>query len=133
MLVRGSPWCVQRAELEIKRLVLDAPINLTYEFLVPEFACGRIIGRGGKSIREISTVSNCKVTIERKSPSDTQLSNARRDLILDMSWNDDYESTTTTTNSSNMPKYKLLTLVGSFEQIESAKVSLLSRSFDFEK
>jgi len=109
MLVRGSPACAQRAELEIKKLILDSPICLTREYLVPEYACGRIIGRGGASIREISVLSNCKVVLDKKNAGISSCS--REDLSVIGGLGDLRTSDT-----------KLLQLTGSIEQIESAKV-----------
>lgn len=108
MVVRGSAACAQRAELEIKRLVLDMPIALTKEFLVPEYACGRIIGRGGGAVREMSLLSNCKIQVDKK-------------CVKDISKND----FTVIGNLENLNTCKVVSLTGSFEQIETAKVRFL--------
>ncbi|CAF0784890.1 unnamed protein product [Brachionus calyciflorus] len=57
LVIRGSNINVQRAEFEIKKFILDNPISITQDFYVPQYACGRIIGKGGQTIREISSPS----------------------------------------------------------------------------
>ena len=66
LLIRGSSANAQKAELEIKRLILDNAMPLTEEYLVPDFACGRIIGKGGQNIREIQVISNCRIKLTDK-------------------------------------------------------------------
>lgn len=81
---------------------------------MPEYACGRIIGRGGTSIREISVLSNCKVTLDRKNSS-RDLAVPREDLEL-------IGADTFDINEKAAKSTKLVTFVGSIEQIEMAKV-----------
>jgi transcription antitermination factor NusA-like protein len=100
---------VHKAELEIKRMILDMPRSLTQEFMVPDYACGRIIGRGGGNIKEISLMSNCKVMVHRESMSMENVSNCRGSIGP---------------IALNYENAKLLSLSGSVEQIEMAKVKI---------
>ena len=43
--------------MRIKKLIAETPVLIKVEVLVPQAACGRIIGRGGQTIREMSSVS----------------------------------------------------------------------------
>ncbi|RNA19559.1 tudor and KH domain-containing -like [Brachionus plicatilis] len=63
LVIRGSNKNVQNAEFEIKKMILEYPIFITKEFFVPQYACGRIIGKGGSTIKELSRASNCKISL----------------------------------------------------------------------
>ena len=112
----------QRAEIEIKRLVLDTPVTLTREYLIPEYACGRIIGRGGASVREISQLSSCKVLIDKRFDSSALIRDKSLMNIAGIPMNSAEFANTS---------HKVVTLCGSIEQIESAKVRFYSSSFIF--
>lgn len=108
IVIRGSNINAQQAELEIKRLILDIPIVLTEEYYVPDYACGRIIGKGGANIREISQASNCRVKLNDKifhSDNHKQIS----DLVTQGPTEDSFSK-------------KTITISGSVEQISCAKV-----------
>ena len=96
---------------------------MTQEYLVPEYACGRIIGRGGASIREIALLSNCKVTVDRKNAN--RNSTARRDDLPLIG------AETFDVNEAACKSVQLVTFVGSIEQIESAKVTKMNAKFKF--
>jgi transcription antitermination factor NusA-like protein len=84
-------------------------VPLTEEYYVPEYCVGRIIGRGGQNIKEISVISNCKVKFMDRMNQNKSNSKA----------NDINESTKELTKSQK----KIISLTGSVEQINSAKVN----------
>ena len=55
--IRGEREKVHSAEMRIRKLIAETPVLIKVEVVVPQAACGRIIGRGGQTIREISSVS----------------------------------------------------------------------------
>ncbi len=110
LLIRGSSANVQKAELEIKRLILDNAMQLTEEYLVPDFACGRIIGKGGANIREIQMVSNCRIKLTDKM--------YNRDS---MQLTDLYDTAKLAISNDFRKK---ITISGSTEQILCAKVNI---------
>jgi len=63
--IRGLPDDAQMAEILIHQTISQQPRLETLTMYVPGRAVGRIIGRGGDSVREIQRVSRCKVDIER--------------------------------------------------------------------
>jgi len=60
-VIRGSSVNVQQAELEIKKFISDTGRLLTEEYFIPDYAVGRIIGKNGTIIREMSRASNCLI------------------------------------------------------------------------
>jgi len=64
-VIRGSPEKTQYAETLILQIIANQPRIETIEMFVPQRACGRIIGRNGDTIRELSRVSNAKIMVER--------------------------------------------------------------------
>lgn len=82
LVIRGSNTNVQNAEFEIKKIILEYPVTITKEFFVPQYACGRIIGKGGSSIKEISRASNCKISlIENKDINNDLPYDSSKDLL----------------------------------------------------
>ncbi len=127
LLIRGTSLNCQRAELEIKRLILDTPMIITEEFYVPEYTCGRIIGRAGANIKQIRNLTNVNIKIAERGKS---VSNVKKSQLLVP-----HETAMSSSNSSDsllaqsLPNrdnsnalYKLITLNGNVEQIEHAKV-----------
>ena len=55
--IRGEREKVHGAEMKIRKLIAETPVFVKVEVLVPQEACGRIIGRGGQTIREMSNIS----------------------------------------------------------------------------
>lgn len=45
------------AEIRIKEIIANTPKHVETEMFVPQESCGRIIGKGGQSIRELCSVS----------------------------------------------------------------------------
>lgn len=86
-------------------MILECPINLTEEYYVPDYACGRIIGRNGTTIKEISNVSSCKIKLHDRAGKNSESSNNISNLV-------------SSANQTN----KLITITGSFERIAFAKV-----------
>ena len=121
-LVRGTNVNVHRAELEIKRLILDMGTLLTEEFYVPEYVCGRLIGRNGVSIKEICSISNCKVKLHDKGGRTMNSNNEinKQDLEC-LGENED----------ANSLSRKLISLTGNSEQIAKAKVKTLNFFFRY--
>jgi len=63
--IRGLPDDAQLAEILIHQTISQQPRVETLTIYVPGRAVGRIIGRGGESVKEIQRVSRCKVDIDR--------------------------------------------------------------------
>ena len=117
IVIRGSSVNAQLAEIEIKKLVLDMPMQLTEEYFVPDYACGRIIGRGGANIKEMSMISNCKIKLKDKFGSTVLNKSSMSDL-------------TPIDDDPNSVQRKVISLTGSFEQIAHAKVNSLNRTYN---
>lgn len=94
--------------MEIKKMILDLPMGLTEEFYVPDFACGRIIGRNGSNIKEMTMITNCKINL--------------RDRINQTTLNNPKVTDLVSIDDSSDVKKKVISLTGSFEQICHAKV-----------
>lgn len=119
LVIRGSNINIQHAELEIKKLILDMPMVLVEEYYVPDYACGKIIGRGGSSIKEISKTSNCKIKLTDRMYSQKKTKNNGK-LITQIT-----ESSSTET--INRSQTKIVTLSGSNEEILSAKDLIIAK------
>ena len=78
-IVRGTGEGAQLAEYLIHDIILNQPLIETQEIFVPQYACGRIIGRNGENIRSISRTSNAKITVEGTGAN--ELGNDRRITI----------------------------------------------------
>lgn len=61
LLIQGEREKVKRAEIVVKKVIAEQPVIRSEEVFVPQHACGRIIGKGGQTIRHMSSVSG-KVT-----------------------------------------------------------------------
>lgn len=73
--IRGQRDKVRLAEYKIKAMIADTPKYVETEMFVPAETCGRIIGKGGQNIREMSSTSGAKITLEReeaKAPTNQQ-------------------------------------------------------------
>ncbi|OPJ71576.1 tudor and KH domain-containing protein isoform B [Patagioenas fasciata monilis] len=65
LLIAGSPAQVCRAKAAVHRIVMEsAPV--TEQLCVPQRAVGRIIGRGGETVRGICRSSGARVLCERE-------------------------------------------------------------------
>lgn len=128
LLIRGTSLNCQRAELEIKRLILDTPMIITEEFYVPEYTCGRIIGRAGSNIKQIRNLTNVNIKIAERGKSVSNVKSSQLLVPIEsaaMSTSNSYGSSSAQSlsyNSNSNALYKLITLSGSVEQIEHAKV-----------
>lgn len=63
-LIRGSAEATQMAEAMIQKIIWNQPVIEIIEMWVPARVCGRIIGRCGETIRNISKASNARINIE---------------------------------------------------------------------
>ena len=119
---------VARAEIEIKRIIVDTPHALTEEYWVPEYACGRIIGRGGVSIKEMSNMCGCVIKLvdvvggrgkNGGGVIKTDAAAISTEFMKIMG------------NGAALPPAlkKIIRLTGSNEQIANAKVSIFSMFF----
>ncbi|KAL3854394.1 hypothetical protein ACJMK2_013665 [Sinanodonta woodiana] len=63
--IRGTSESAQTAECLIRKIIADQPVKITTEMHVPAKCIGRIIGRNGESVRQISRSSNTKIYIDR--------------------------------------------------------------------
>lgn len=61
VLIRGERENARKAEFLIKKIINEQPKIFTEEYYVPQRSCGRIIGRGGMTIRHLSKVSGKKM------------------------------------------------------------------------
>ncbi|GAB0100104.1 Tudor domain-containing protein [Sergentomyia squamirostris] len=61
--IRGQTAAVKDAQKIIKQLA-SRPVTVTEEILVPQSACGKIIGRCGEALQEICRKSQAKVSVE---------------------------------------------------------------------
>ena len=100
---------MQRAELEIKRMISDMPVCLTEEYYIPDYACGRIIGKCGANIKELSSLSNCKIKIVDRARSSNSFNDINNDCKM-------------LVDSSFCFGKKLISFTGAIEQIQKAKV-----------
>ena len=57
VLIQGEREMAKRAEILVKKIIAEQPVIRTEEVYVPQRACGRIIGKGGQTIRHMSHVS----------------------------------------------------------------------------
>ncbi|KAK7096171.1 tudor and KH domain-containing protein-like isoform X2 [Littorina saxatilis] len=80
VIIRGSTEAAQKAELMIHQIISDMPKIITEEVEVPGYCLGRLIGRGGESIREMSRVSKCKIFIDRTQ--DSRATHAPRTITI---------------------------------------------------
>ncbi|NXG40167.1 TDRKH protein, partial [Dromaius novaehollandiae] len=85
LVISGSPGQVCKAKAAIHQLVVDnAPV--VEQFHVPQRAVGRIIGRGGETVRAICRSSGAKVVCEREADASLaltrliQLSGTRKEV-----------------------------------------------------
>jgi tudor domain-containing protein 2 len=122
MLIRGTKTDVQKAELEIKRLIVDMPVFLSGNYYVPDYACGRIIGRGGQSIKEMQKMSNCKIRLMDRVPSSSsggmgskKKKEVSRELLSKLGIMSDQQNSC----------LKVVNLIGGSEQINLAKELIL--------
>lgn len=63
-VIRGTEDSVQVAEQLIHEIIVNQPLIENFEMYVPIRACGRIIGKNGENIRNISRSSNAKIIVE---------------------------------------------------------------------
>ncbi|KAK3875994.1 hypothetical protein Pcinc_019166 [Petrolisthes cinctipes] len=99
--IHGSEYSVCLAQQLILKAVKDQPVMETREMLVPQVAVGRIIGRGGNAIRQLSHSTGAKIIVERE-----------EDRSIPLNYPEDM---------------KKIVLKGSSEQIEAAKAQLLQK------
>lgn len=65
LVIRGTTEKAQQAEIIVLKVISDMPTILTEEMMVPVQSLGRIIGRNGDSIRQISSSSSARINIDR--------------------------------------------------------------------
>ena len=61
--IRGEREKVHNAEARIKKIIAETPPIVSEEVSVPQSAVGRIIGRMGQTIRELSRASGKKLNL----------------------------------------------------------------------
>ncbi|KAK3907750.1 Tudor and KH domain-containing protein-like protein [Frankliniella fusca] len=62
--IQGTAESAQLAESMIHEIIMNQPLIITHEMWVPARACGRIIGRGGETIRSITRASCAKIMVD---------------------------------------------------------------------
>ncbi|XP_033725770.1 tudor and KH domain-containing protein-like [Pecten maximus] len=65
LVIRGSTSQAQEAELLVRKTISEMPVVMMEEIQVPIKALGRIIGRNGDSIRQMTRSSNARIYIDR--------------------------------------------------------------------
>ncbi|VDI17447.1 tudor domain-containing protein 2 [Mytilus galloprovincialis] len=65
VVIRGTPEAAQMAENMIRKIIGELPVIVTEEMVVPGKCLGRIIGRNGDTIRQMSRTSKAKVYVDR--------------------------------------------------------------------
>ena len=105
--IRGPKLNVYQAELELKKLLLDSPAHFQEDYLVRDNVCGRLIGKKGANIKELCKFVNCKINIGEVDEISSQAT--KKSSFM---------------NQDN--KFKKLTICGTIDQIEIAKVNNLS-------
>ena len=73
VIIRGTSESAQTAELLIRKIVAEQPVIVTKIIYVPQRAVGRIIGRGGDTVRHMSQASKCKISVDRSENFDTDV------------------------------------------------------------
>lgn len=63
-VIRGAPANVTHAESLIEKYIIEQPVIYTETLTVPLSSVGRIIGRGGETIRAIQDQSKARVNVE---------------------------------------------------------------------
>ncbi|GFR62170.1 tudor and KH domain-containing protein [Elysia marginata] len=93
LVILGTAEAAQQAELMIHQVIAEIPEVLTEEIEVPHYSIGRLIGKGGKTIREMCLSSGAKMEINRfedyKGPNEPRVvklmgSRSQIDSILDL-------------------------------------------------
>ena len=106
IVIEGLRMDVEKAEMEIKNMIHRMPNIFTKVFFVPVWACGRVIGREGSSIKKICFDSNCVIKLDHTIyPAAFYLSNVT-DLI----------------GYLNGEEKQIISIKGSFEHISKAQV-----------
>lgn len=57
VLIQGEREKAKRAEILVKKIIAEQPVIRTEEIFIPQRACGRIIGKGGQTIRQLCSIS----------------------------------------------------------------------------
>jgi predicted RNA-binding protein YlqC (UPF0109 family) len=57
VVIKGEREKAKKAEMMIKKVISDQPKVLTVDYFIPQKSCGRVIGRGGSTIKHLSRVS----------------------------------------------------------------------------
>lgn len=64
VLIQGEREKAKRAEILVKKIIAEQPVIKTENIFVPQRACGRIIGKGGQTIRHMCTVSGEHICLD---------------------------------------------------------------------
>ena len=115
VVIRGLNVNVAKAEMEIKRFIFEMPTTRTEEYFIPENICGKIIGRGGANIRDMTKKSNCKIKLNDKGTNDPSKETDEKNVknIIEAESNDDWTFK------------KIVKLTGTEDEINAAKVTNL--------
>jgi transcription antitermination factor NusA-like protein len=64
MVIRGLRERIKHAEVLIKKIIDEQPVLETITVEVPQRVIGRIIGKGGKTIRQLSRISGTLLVLQ---------------------------------------------------------------------
>ena len=78
MVIRGSRERIKQAEVLIKKIIEEQPVMQKISVEIPQRVIGRIIGKGGKTIRQLCKISGAKLKID----SDNETTDIRRCNIV---------------------------------------------------
>lgn len=67
-IIRGKPESIRLAEAFISNIIRNQPVIETHEMEVAQKHVGKIMGKGGESIKQIQNISSAKVTIDGHIP-----------------------------------------------------------------
>lgn len=71
--IQGKPESIRLAEVMILDIIRNQPVIEIYEMMVAQKYIGRIMGKGGDSIRLIQATSNAKITVDPTGHQDPSL------------------------------------------------------------
>ncbi|XP_043467814.1 tudor and KH domain-containing protein homolog [Leptopilina heterotoma] len=68
-IIQGKPESIRLAEVMILDIIRNQPVIETHEMKVAQKYIGRIMGKGGESIKHIQAISNARIIVDSSMPS----------------------------------------------------------------
>lgn len=63
-VVRGTVENIRIAEAMLRDIIENQPLIESYEIFVPNYACGSIVGKGGRIIKELQSSTGTKIILD---------------------------------------------------------------------